>query len=89
MNKVNCYWIIDVRSGRKSGYSFAVKTLESEEDWPCDSSRYIEDIIEAACKIGLFDNENDAYGCGIQGPFSEDDIGDDWKEDAAEIDYIP
>ena len=25
MNKVNCYWIIDVRSGRKSGYSFAEK----------------------------------------------------------------
>ena len=53
MNKVNCYWIIDVSSGRKSGYSFAVKTLESEEDWPCDSSRYIEILLRPLARLAF------------------------------------
>jgi len=83
MRKENCYWIINVGEGRKYGYSFCVKTLETVEDWPCNFSRYVDDVVEAACKAGLFRDEKEAYGCGVQGPFGESDWHiEGWKEDA-------
>lgn len=79
------YWIIDVRDGCYSGYSFSVKCPNRghEMDAP---SRLNDDVIVAADKAGYFRNEYDHCGCGVQGPFEENDCEiEGWTDDAREI----
>lgn len=81
----NYYWIIDVRAGCETGYSFSVKYPKKGLEG--DSEGKLNDEVALASNIaGCFANENDCCGCGVQGPFEADDWRiNGWIEDAIEI----
>ena len=76
--KDNFYWKIDVSSGCEWGYSFSVKTKAD-----CDDRRK---VIEASKESGLFKNEYDWCGCGVN-LLGDDELDRAWRDNAYEIEF--